>query len=176
MGQHRALRAARGAGGVENGGQIVGRARHGGEIGRSRRDAASERAVSVDAETFDRLQAELSREVAQRSERSRPADRQRGAGVGEEIFELGERVGGVERQQRGARLQAGEREHDHVGRLVDLHRDAIARLDAEIGQRPRRAARALEQFPVGQRHPVRRVESELVEARRAGEKKFEEIG
>ena len=54
------------------------------------------------------------------------------------ILELGERIGGVERQQRRARPEARERQHDHVGRLVDLRRDAVAGLDPERDQRVRR--------------------------------------
>ena len=121
------------------------------------------------------MQAELRGQFAHRRERSRAADGERGRRIVEEIFELGERIGGVERQQRRARLQAGEQQHDGVGRFVDLRGDTVARLDAEIDQRARRLSGAGEELAVGQRQPARRVERQLLAARRAVEKQIEEI-
>ena len=65
-------------------------------------------------------------QFAHGGERGRPADREGRLRVAQEIFELGERVGGVERQQGRAGPQARERQHDDVGRLVDLRRHAVA--------------------------------------------------
>ena len=140
MGQHRPLRAPGGARGVENGGEIVGRARN-----RRRSRARPPRFARRTCRRASRprlstaFRPSLAASSRSAASEAGAADRQRRAGVGEEIFEFGERIGGVERQQRRAGLQAGERQHDHVGRLVDLHGDAVARLDAEIGERARRA-------------------------------------
>ena len=89
-------------------------------VGASSRAAAirsAKLAVAPRPEAFDRVEAELGGERARRRQRFRPADRQRRRGVGEKIFELGERIGGVERQQRRPRLEAGERQHDASGDL-----------------------------------------------------------
>ena len=133
VGQHRALRAPGGARGVEDGGEIVGAARdrrrfvrRGGDlVRRSRRRASSRGCRPPRARAWRRARAS---DV----ERLRAADRQRRRGVGEKIFELGERIGGVERQQRRPRLEAGERQRDAIRRFVDLRRDAVARLDAAV--------------------------------------------
>ena len=55
------------------------------------------------------------RERANRLERVGAAEGQRRLGVAEEIFELGERIGGVQRQQNRAGAKASQREHDCVG-------------------------------------------------------------
>ena len=64
-------------------------------------------------------------------------------------------------KQRRARAKAGEREHDHVGRLVDLRRDPVAGLDAERDKRVRRPSRALDERVIGQRGGVARLQGEL---------------
>ena len=139
-------------------------------------DLVGEASVALRAEAVDRIEAELGGERAHGIERLRAADRQRRRGVGEKILELGERVGGVERQQRRPRLEAGQRQHDRVRRLVDLRRDAVARLDAALDKRARRPPGAGEQLGVGQRQAVERVDRQLVAARRALEQQIEEIG
>ena len=141
VGQHRALGAAGGAGGVEDRGEIVGA-----RAGPSRIPSAAAAIFSakVPSRATPRLSAAgrpsflaSSRVGDSRSGRQRV---KRGLGVAEEIFELGERIGGVQRQQRRPRPQAGEHQHDRVGRLVDLRRHPVARLDAEGDQRVRRPA------------------------------------
>ena len=139
-------------------------------------DLLGEAPVAPRPEAFDRIEAELGGERARRRQRFRAADRQRRRGIVEKILELGERIGGVERQQRRPRLEAGERQHDRVGRLVDLRRDAVARLDADLDQRARRPPGAGEKLGVGQRRTVGRVDRQLVAARRALEQQVEKIG
>ena len=85
-----------------------------------------------------------------------PAEDERGLGVAEEIFELGQRIGGVQRQQDRAGAKAGQRDHNHVGRFLDLRRDAVAGPDPERGQRMSRLRRAREKLAIGQRRGVAR--------------------
>ena len=153
--------------------------------GAARRSAASSRAAAIRSakrsvaprpEAVDRLEAELGGERPRRRQRVRAAERQRRRGVGEKILELGERIGGVERQQRRPRLEAGERQHDAVRRLVDLRRDAVARLDAALDQRARRPPGAGVELGVGERQAVGRVDRQFVAARRALEQQVKEIG
>ena len=151
MREHRAFRAPGRAGGIKDRRQIVGRARNGRQTRRRGADALGKAAVAARAQTFDRQQAELCDERAHRLKRSRPADRQRRLGVGQKIFELGQRIGDIQRQQHRAGAQAREHQHDHVGRFVDLHGDAVAGLDAERNQCIGRPARTFEQFAIGQR-------------------------
>ena len=148
--QHRALGAAGRARGVEDRRQIVGSARDRLERRGRRGDLLGEGSISRDAEALDRGQAELRCERSQGSEPIGPAERQRGLGVAEEIFELGERIGGVQRQKHGAGAKAGERDHDRVGGFLDLRRDPVAGPDPELNQRMGRPRRPLEQFAIGQ--------------------------
>ena len=176
MGEHRALRAARRARSVEDGREIVGRARDRRQFAPRRRDRLGEPAVAARAETFDRRQGQLGSERAHRLEARGAAQRQRRPGVGEEIFEFGQGIGGIERQQRRPRAETRQRQHDRVGRFVDLRGDPVARLDAEIDQRARGAPRPRVQFAVAERMPIRALDRDFVEARRAGDENFEEIG
>ena len=109
-------------------------------------------------------------------ERIGSAQRQRRLGVGKEIFELGERIGGVQRQQRRAGAKARERDHDHIGRFVDLRRDPVAGLDAERDQRVGRTPRAFEQPVVGQGSGVGRLQRQLAGLPRARGDEIEQIG
>ena len=125
VGQHRALRAPGGAGGVEQGGEIVGVARDGLEgVGlAARRLGQASPAIGVEREHAcpgrgrDRLEALVARRVA---------DEDGGLGVAEEVLDLGRRVAGVERQEDPARPHRGEVEHDRLDRLLDLGRDPVA--------------------------------------------------
>ena len=69
-----------------------------------------------------------------------------------------------------------QRQHDRIGRFVDLRGDPVARLDAEIDQRAGRAPRAREKLAVAERMPFLALERYLVEPRRANGENFEEIG
>ena len=74
----------------------------------------------------------------------RRADDDARLGVADEVFELGERVAGVERQVGCAGAQAGEIEHDGVGGFLDLHRHAVAGHHAAFHERIGDAPRALD--------------------------------
>ena len=152
MREHRALRAARRAGRVEDGGEIVARARDLRQFARASLRRARQRCPRRGRRDF-RLRAAPSRSASARTSSSSrgPAERQRRAGVVKEIFELGQRIGGVERQQRRAGAKTGEREHDGFRRFVDLRGDPVAGLDAEIDQRLRGPARGGEEFAIAQR-------------------------
>ena len=53
-------------------------------------------------------------------------------GVAQEVADLAGGVGGVERQVDGTGPQRAEIDHQRLGALLDLGRDAVAGLDAEI--------------------------------------------
>ena len=128
--QHRALGAAGGAGRVEDGGEIVGLARHVGEI--RRRLARLRRSASPCPLASSVSTAATPRFAAISASPSRFAGSQTTSrlGVADEIVELGQRIGGVERQEDRAGPQHGEIEQQIFRRLLDLHRDAVAGLDA----------------------------------------------
>ncbi len=65
------------------------------------------------------------------------ADRDFRGGVGQKILNLRRRVAGVERQKHAARHHRADIKLQRLQRLVDLHRDAVARLDAQPDQRRR---------------------------------------
>ena len=115
VGEHRALRAAGGARGIEDRGQIAAGARRRLELRRRGGDRIGECSIAIDAEALDRTQAELPRKRSNRLDLAGPAEGQRRLGVAKEIFELGERIGGVQRQQNRAGAKASQREHDCVG-------------------------------------------------------------
>ena len=141
MRQHRAFRATGGAGRVENRGEIVAGARHVRKFIGARPGEIEQRAVRVRAQCLDCRDAELVGDGGQGGLFLRRADDDARLGVANEVFELGERVAGVERQVGRAGAQAGEIEQDGVGGFLDLHGDAVAGLDAagdeRIGDAPR---------------------------------------
>ena len=175
--QHRALGAAGGAGGVEDRGEIVGSARDRLEIQRHGFHFLGESPVPRDAEALGRRQAELSCKLARRRQHVGAAEGQRRLGVAEEIFEFGERIGRVQRQERGPRPQASERQHDRVGRLVDLRCHPVARPDAERDQRIGRSRRALDESAEGQGEGVACLQGQPLRlAGGAGGDEVEQVG
>jgi hypothetical protein len=71
----------------------------------------------------------------------RPHHRNARRRVAEKIFELGECISGVERNEGRAELQAREIQGERLGRLFDLRDDPIAGRDLQRRQRPSQAAR-----------------------------------
>ena len=63
------------------------------------------------------------------------ADHQSGLGILDEIGELRQRVGGVQRQINRARPHACEIKRQSVRRLVDLDSDPVSRPNAETSER-----------------------------------------
>ena len=114
MRQHRAFRAASSARGVENRSQITARPTRCFEFGGRGGDRRRECPITLDSETFDGPQVERLRKRANRLEPVGTAKGERRFGVAKKIFELGERVGGVQRQQNRARSKASEHDNDHV--------------------------------------------------------------
>ena len=176
MRQHRAFRAAGRAGRVEDRREILGRARDRLEPGGRSGDPLCEGSVARRAEALHRSQSEPVGERAHGVQGLGPAHRQRRLRIAQEIFELGQRIGGVQRQQRSAGAQARKREHDRVGRFVDLRRDPVARLDAERDEGVGGLARALEQRAIGQARCVGCLEGELVRPPGSRFDEIEEIG
>ena len=176
MRQHRPFRAAGRARGVEDRRQIVACARDSLEHSRRGGDSPGEGSIALHAEAFDPRQAELQRERPDRLDLIGAAENERGLGVAEEIFEFGKRIGGVQRQEDRAGAKAGERDHDHVGRFVDLRRDPVAGLDAKRDKRMSRLGRAGEKLAVSQGRGVGGLERELIRVRRPRGDEIEEIG
>ena len=134
MGDHSALGAAGGAGGVEDGGQVVGvavrdlvqRRQALGQVGQA---AAARRIHGVKLRHAGGLG-----DGAQAIQRLGPHQEGPWLGVAEEVGDLVCLVGGVERQVDGANLQAAEIEEDGVGRFLDLHGHPIALGHPEVPQ------------------------------------------
>ena len=112
--QHRAFRAAGGARGIENRGQIAARPWRGFELSRRGVDRRGESSIALDAEALDRTQVERLRERTNCLEPVGTAEGERRFGVAKEIFELGERIGGVQRQQHRARPKTSQGDDNHV--------------------------------------------------------------
>ena len=89
-------------------------------------DRRRECPITLDSETFDGPQVERLRKRANRLEPVGTAKGERRFGVAKKIFELGERIGSVQRQENRARSKTSERNNDHVRRFLDLDRDPIA--------------------------------------------------
>ena len=80
----------------------------------------------------------------------RIAHDQRRLGIAEEVIELGERVGGVERQIDRAAARAGEVKQHVRDALLDLDRDPIAAADAQTPEAGGEASAALVEVGVGE--------------------------
>ena len=134
MTQHRPLRSPGGAGGVQQRRRISVRADdavlHGCEgLGRFGQSAL---AVAVEAEHFSHPPAGGDRLELRPGFRT--AHEQRRLRVGEEVVELGFRVGRIEGEVNEARTQTGEVEEQGAGRLVDLHRHSIPFLQSQTSK------------------------------------------
>ena len=114
-------------------------------------------------------------EVAHSGEGSGPADRQRRLGVAQEILELGQRIGGVQRQERRAR-----RRHASASTItsVDLSTCAATRSPgltprptSAFAARPERS----NECGVGQGRGVRRFERHLVGVSGARDDEVEQV-
>lgn len=117
MGQHGAFRAAGGARGIEDRGEIIGCTRHRlrqrrGRVGLQFGGCGDRHAAPCD---------HRARGLGDGVE-----DQQRGRGVAEEIVELGRGIGGVERHEDRAGGDGGEAEDQRLGRFGDLAEHPIA--------------------------------------------------
>ena len=132
MAEHRALAAAGGARGVEDGGQVVAVA-----LGRLVRlrlagRGVEQRAGAVVVEGVDVLRAGGLGDARHPVEVPRRADDDAGLGIADEVLDLAGLVGVVQRQVDMARAQHRQVEHQRLDRLLGLHGDARA-----FGQRQR---------------------------------------
>jgi hypothetical protein len=151
--EHRALAAAGGAAGVQDGGEVVVAAQrrlvHVGVLRRALQQRA--RAVVAEREHVDRAGPE--RNLRQPREGLGRAHHQRRLGVADEVLDLGRLVGVVQRQEHVAGAQHRQVQHQRLDALVHLHgharlRGQVQRVD-EVGHH---RAGAVEVAPgVGQR-------------------------
>ena len=139
--EHRALRTAGGAGGVKDGGEVVRGAWNVVEGVRLPGGERHQAAIARRPECAAVGNAGACAKGGPGGFVLRAAYEQRGLRVFQEIVEFGLGVCGVERQIRGPGAQAREIEKQHLGGLIGLNGNPVARLDAQgrerVGQ-PRR--------------------------------------
>ena len=148
VGQHRALGASGGARGVEQRGEIVGRALHRREVFRCRLCRVRQGPLALRVERDER-RARLGGRLQQRLAPGRVADEDGGLGVADEVLDLCRGVAGVERQEGAARPHRAEIEDDRFDRLLDLGGDAVAGLHAEADEGVRHSAGAGDEVGIG---------------------------
>ncbi len=164
VGQHRPLGPAGGAGGVDDGGEIIVRAGDRLELRRLDCSQFGERALARLVEGLDPRAREAG-DFLHALARLGIADDQPRLGVPDEVADLRERIGRVEGQIDRPRPQRRQVEHEVAGRLLHLHGDPFAGLDAGpnqgVGHPPGlgdegligklSSVRGLERQPVGRR-------------------------
>ena len=96
----------------------------------------------------------------------RPADEQGRLGIAQEVADLADRVGGVERQVDGTGPQAAQVEHQRLGALLDLRRDAVAGLDAQVQEDLGHPARQVLQVGVAEHAAVGPLQEDAAEVGR----------
>ena len=132
VGQHRALAAPGGAGGIEDGGEIIGGAWLDFTACAALAGLLHQGAVLLGAQTLDTRHITFLAQCACRLQHLGLADVQVRPGVAQEVADLLAGVGGIQRQIDRADLQAGQIQDDGLAALVDLHRDAVARCHAQL--------------------------------------------
>ena len=131
VGQHRALAAAGGARGVQDGGKVVAAPFDTTETIRLMRGTFEQGTGAVIAEGVHMPNAVLERELGQPWEIVRRTNEDRGFGVADEVGDLGLLVGGVERQIDETRAQTGQVKHQRLDRFFGLAGDARAGRQAQ---------------------------------------------
>jgi len=159
--------SGRSYGRVEDAGEIVGAAFDIVEGRGHRRCAIDDGARAVRAERFDMRDLRGDRGSRELFFPPGIADEDSRLGVGQEIFDLGRRIGGVERQEGRAGARAAEIEQHGLKRFLDLHGDAVARLHAERDQRAGHARGASVDVGIGMLRAVLRLEGDLAAFRKA---------
>jgi hypothetical protein len=129
MRQHRTLGAASGAGRIEDGGEIVVGARNDCELRARLGRGLGERSLAIRSERHD-LGADFGCNRRDALRLGRVTHHYRGLGIGHEVFELVQRVGGVERQIYRAGVHGRQIKHETRDRFLGLCGDAVARLDS----------------------------------------------
>jgi len=151
--QHGALGPARGARGVEQRREIVRGPRNGREVRRlaGREIVQRSFAVGVHGQQAravvlgDRRQCVRSFRIAEQQARRR---------VPGEVADLVGRVGGIERYQHDAGLNAGDVDRERVRRFRDLHGEPVAGPEPCCRQGIRVSRRAVEERTIAQTRPV----------------------
>jgi hypothetical protein len=125
--QHRALRAARRAGGVQQGGERVGPCVERGKIRvRAGRRKLHQRTCAASVQRFHAAHTD----GAGAFHRSWWYNRNARLRILEKVVEFGQRVSRVQRHEHRSQPQAGQVQRDGLGGFFDLCGDAIARNDA----------------------------------------------
>ena len=153
LGQHGAFRPPGGAGGIQQGGQVVSAARRRGKVGGHGPGALSKASGAVGVEGLQ-MRAVAAGEGGERRLGGGVADQGGGGAVLDEIAGLVRRVGGVQRQEDDARLHARRIQRQRLGRLAHLRGEAVAGPDAEARQRLGEARRRVEEFRMGRDRAV----------------------
>ena len=159
MRQHRALGTAGGARRVEDRGEIVigaadrceRRIGFGGSVG--------QRSPAIGSERLD-PGFDLGRDRPDAFGPGGIAHHQRRLGVADEICQLVQRIGGVERQIHRTRAHGGEIEHQRRHRLLGLRCNAVARFDAPVHQHIRHLAGAGNQIGIADAGAVEHLDRE----------------
>jgi hypothetical protein len=146
--QHRALRPAGRAGGIEESRKVTAIAVDGGKLRRHPLRRRGQAAGPVGVERFG-LGRQAVGDRGERRARGLVADHHARAAVLYEIGQLIDRVGGVERQEDDARLRTGGIEREGFRRFVDLCRQPVAGRKAGPGQGMGEARRIGEERGVG---------------------------
>ncbi|MNP02054.1 hypothetical protein D3C76_938920 [compost metagenome] len=133
MAEHGAFGAARSAGGVENGCQVVAGTRHRLELGRGHVDPFAQAALPLFSEGLQRS-AMLQGDCRQCMQRLGADDKDPWRRIAEEIIELGWRVGRVERQVDRAAAQRAQVQHQRIDAFIDLHCHPVTRQYTEATQ------------------------------------------
>ena len=103
-------------------------------------------------------------------------DHQGRLGIRDEIVELGDGIGRVERQEDHPRPCRREIEDDRLGTLLDLDGQPVARLQAVGGKGIRIAGRVLQQPTIGEGAPIGRFQKNLAGIGDPAEETMEEMG
>jgi hypothetical protein len=170
--EHRALGAAGGSRGVEDGGEVGLGAGDVGEPGGRAHGGLDQRALAAGIERVEGGDAVALRHRREAVAPGRIAHHQGRLGVADEIVELRQRIGAVERQIDRARPQRREIEHQVFGRLLHLHGHAVAGLHAALAQHIGEAARHRQHVRIGDGAPMRLDDQRLA---RGGDTTADEI-
>ncbi len=172
--QHRALRAPGGAGGVDDRRQVAACARDRLEAGGLAGGKIGEAPLPGRVQRFH-PRAGKAREVLHALAHLRIADDQRRLGVGDEIADLRQGVGAVERQIDRSCPEARQIEHQVGGGFLDSHGHPVAGLHAQRDQGARHPARCLEEVPEGKPKASRRLEREAFGTGLVAQQQLEKI-
>ncbi len=175
MGQHRSLRASRGARGVDDGGQGIIRARDGGELRRSGVGQIGERSPPRLIQSLD-PGPDAGRDVLHALQDRGVADDHSGFGVADEIGQFDQRVGRIQRQVDQSGPQAGQIEQQAAGGLFDLHRDPIARDQARGREHVGQPRRSFAQRSIGHRRLAGLLQRNASRLEFGGETEIEQVG